>query len=89
MASLWQRKKTGVWYVTYRENGKQRARSLRTEDKRESLKLKPAIEAMLDERGAVAFHVSDRPQAERKSPRWTSSGRSSSHGPKASARKVR
>jgi hypothetical protein len=36
MASLWQRKKTGVWYVTYRENGKQRARFLRTKDKREA-----------------------------------------------------
>ena len=67
MASLWQ-KKTGVWCVTYREDGKQRVRSLRTKDKREALKLKRAIETMLDERGAVELHVSDRPQPEKRNP---------------------
>ena len=67
MASLWQ-KKTGMWCVTYRENGKQRARSLRTKDKREALKLKRAIETMLEERGAVALHASDQPQPEKKNP---------------------
>ena len=67
MACLWQ-KKNGTWCVTYRENGKQRARSLRTKEKREALKLKRAIETMLDERGAVSLQITDRPKSKQKNP---------------------
>ena len=63
MASLWQ-KQSGLWCVTYRENGKKRTRSLRTRDKREARKLKRAIETTLEKRGTVVLDVSDRPKSE-------------------------
>jgi hypothetical protein len=67
MASLWQMK-SGVWCVTFRQNGKQRVRSLRTKDKRTALKLKRAVETTLDESGAVVLEVSDRPKPPIKNP---------------------
>lgn len=68
MASLWQKKKTGLWCVTYREHGRRRTRSLRTREKREALKLKRAIETMLEERGTMVLTVSDRPKPKEKNP---------------------
>lgn len=85
MASLWQ-KKSGTWCVTFRENGRQHVRSLRTKDKREALKLKRAVETTLEEHGKVVLRVSDRPEAEHKNPtldefwdqflRWANTNRS-------------
>ncbi|MBN4046783.1 site-specific integrase [bacterium AH-315-P07] len=61
MASLWQRKKNGIWCVTYRENGRQKVRSLQTTNKREAKKLMRDIENVLDERGRVSLEVSATP----------------------------
>ena len=68
MASLWQKKKGGVWCVTYRENGRQRVRSLRTKNKREAIKVQREIESILEEQGTVALQVLDRPLPEQKNP---------------------
>ncbi len=67
MASLWQ-KKSGLWCIVYRENGKRQVRSLKTRDKREALKLARAVESTLYERGRVALHVSDRPKPQSRDP---------------------
>mgnify|MGYP006295908139 FL=1 len=54
MACLWQ-KGSGIWCITYRENGKQHVRSLRTRSKREAVKLQREIESLLEE--GVSPHV--------------------------------
>lgn len=61
MASLFRRGKKGIWYVTYREKGRQKVRSLKTCDKREARRLKREIEGVLDERGSVSLQVSATP----------------------------
>jgi integrase len=68
MASLWRKPHSGVWCITYREDGRQRVRSLRTKNKHEALRLKRAVESALEERGSVALEVG-RPRAEAKNPR--------------------
>ena len=68
MASMWQKRKHGVWFITYRENGKQRVRSLRTKDRREAQRLKRTIETMLDGGAAVTLNVSERMVPEDKDP---------------------
>lgn len=61
MASLWKKPKSDIWCVSYRENGRQRVRSLQTRSKREALKLKQAIEVTLDENGSFALEVRHEP----------------------------
>ncbi len=88
MASLWKKKQSGLWCITYRENGKQRVRSLRTKNKREALKLKREIETILEDEGELVLNVSDKPKSEHKNPRidefwiqfkdWASQNRSRS-----------
>jgi hypothetical protein len=68
MACLW-RKENGIWCVTYRENGKQRARSLRTKNRREALQLKSAIELNLASGQSVFLKVTDEPPEATKNPK--------------------
>ncbi|HRI86614.1 MAG TPA: site-specific integrase [Candidatus Hydrogenedentes bacterium] len=59
MASLWRKKSTGIWYVTYREKNNQRVRSLRTKDKREAARLRRTIETVVDEHGTVVLNATE------------------------------
>ncbi len=68
MASLW-RKQNGIWYISYRENGKQQARSLRTNDRREALQLKRAIELNLGASRPVFLKVTDKPPETSRNPK--------------------
>ncbi len=67
MACLWQNK-YDVWCVTYRENGRQRVRSLRTKSKREAVKLQREIESLLDDDEPVEFVVKEQPKEPPKNP---------------------
>ncbi len=68
MASIHRKAKGGTWYITYRQDGKQRHRSLGTTNTRNARRLKREIEFMLDEKGAVELVVSDRSKDESKNP---------------------
>lgn len=57
MATLWQKSKNGVWYITYRTNAKQVARSLRTCSRREAIRLRQEIEGLLAEQGTVSVRI--------------------------------
>ena len=57
MASLWQKEKSGIWYVTYREENKQKVRSLRKKKRTEALRLVRSIDSVLEEDGAVSINV--------------------------------
>ena len=67
MACLWQ-KQSGIWCITYRENGKQRVRSLRTKSKREALKLQREIESLLTEDRPVEVAVKEKPKTRPRNP---------------------
>jgi hypothetical protein len=67
MACLWQNK-YDVWCLTYRENGKQSVRSLRTKSKREAVKLQREVESILDGNEAVDFRVQEQPKEVPKNP---------------------
>ncbi len=69
MATLWRKTKSGVWYITYRVNGKQVARSLRTRSKREAVRLRQEIEALLSERKPVSLRVAEAEDSEARNPR--------------------
>ena len=68
MATLWQKSKNGVWYITYRANGKQVARSLRTCSKRETVRLRREIEGLLAEQGTVSVRISEADDTEERNP---------------------
>ena len=75
MATLWQKKKGGVWYITYRMNGKQVARSLRTQSKREAVRLRQEIVGLLADAQPVSFRISESDESKQRNPRcdefWT------------------
>ena len=68
MASIHKKTKGGTWYVSYREKGKLKHRSLATKSERKARELKREIELLLEERGIVEVVISDRPKPEIKDP---------------------
>lgn len=68
MASIHQKAQGGTWYVSYRQEGKLKHRSLATTSERKALELKREIELLLEERGIAEVVVSERPRPELKNP---------------------
>lgn len=68
MSTLWQKTKNGTWYVSYRENGRQKVRSLKTTSRRTALKLREELDALLQEGGDISVTVNHAPPAPVKNP---------------------
>jgi hypothetical protein len=68
MASIHKKTKGGTWYVSYRERGKLKHRSLGTTSERKAHELQREIELLLEERGVAEVVISDRPKPEMKDP---------------------
>jgi len=68
MACLRQKKSSGVWCLTYRENGKQKVRSLRTTNKREATKLQREIEGLLAKGKTIEILADEKSAEEEKNP---------------------
>ena len=68
MATLWQKSKNGVWYITYRVNGRQVARSLRTHSKREAVRLRQEIEGLLTEQHPITVRIAQADESEECNP---------------------
>jgi len=68
MACLWQKESSGVWCITYRQNGKQKVRSLKTTNKREAIRLQREIEAILQNNIQNGFTVMENPAIKEKNP---------------------
>lgn len=64
MASIYQRSKGGVWYISYRQDGRQRHRSLGTKNPREARRLLKEIEFRLESAPETEFFISERPKSE-------------------------
>ena len=68
MASIWQQP-SGIWCITYRKNGKQVVRSLKTKSKRDALRLKAAIESELTAKASFTVGViTSKPKRVEKNP---------------------
>ncbi|MCL4218982.1 MAG: tyrosine-type recombinase/integrase, partial [Candidatus Hydrogenedentes bacterium] len=76
MSTLWQKTKNGTWYVSYRDNGRQKVRSLKTCSRRTALKLRDEFDALLKEGLNVNVVVSPTTPSLTKNPSidmfWTS-----------------
>ena len=68
MASIHRKSKNGTWYITYREHGRQKHRSLGTRSLRKAQSLKREIEQLIEEAGRAELVVTERPPARRKNP---------------------
>ena len=68
MACLWQKESSGVWCITYRQNGQQKVRSLRTTNKREAVKLQREIEGLLAQEKGIEVSISEKTSEEEKDP---------------------
>lgn len=64
MASIHQRKKGGIWYVSFCQDGKQRQRSLGTKNAREARRLLKEIEYRLECAPETEFYIAERPKTE-------------------------
>lgn len=64
MASIHKKTKGGTWYVSYRERGRLKHRSLGTTSERKARELEREMELLLEERGVVEVVISDRPKQE-------------------------
>lgn len=62
MSSIWQ-KPSGIWCITYREDGRQRVRSLRTRNKQAARRLQRQIDDIIEQRNPLSFRVSAAPIA--------------------------
>jgi integrase len=65
MASLWQKKRSGTWYISYRLGRRQTTRSLKTNNKSEAIRRKLALELTLAERNALALQQSETAKEEK------------------------
>ena len=68
MATIHQKAKNGTWYISYRQNGKLKHRSLGTKNAREARRLQKEIEHKLESNLLVEPFVSERPKVEQKNP---------------------
>lgn len=68
MASIHQKAKDGTWYISFRQEGKLKHRSLATTSKRKALELKREIELMLEECSMAEVIISDKPRTQFKNP---------------------
>lgn len=75
MASIHRKSKTGTWYITYWQDGKQKHRSLGTQSERKARRLQREIELTLQDTGYADVVITERPRSEFKNPKadefWT------------------
>ncbi|MCC6156095.1 MAG: hypothetical protein IT367_20185 [Candidatus Hydrogenedentes bacterium] len=68
MATIHRKSKNGVWYISYRQGGILKHRSLGTKSGAEARRLKREIELKAESKPAVEFVVVERPKGEVKNP---------------------
>ena len=68
MASIHRKTKKGTWYITYRQDGRQRHRSLHTKNGRLALQLKKEIELVLQDDESAEPVVTESPKEAPKDP---------------------
>ncbi|NUM55761.1 MAG: site-specific integrase [Candidatus Hydrogenedentes bacterium] len=68
MANIHQKSKSGVWYISYRQGGILKHRSLGTKSAAEARRLKREIELKAEFKPSVEFVIVERPKADVKNP---------------------